>query len=247
LRGNYSGLTGSDISDGGINAPRNSPNDSRAFDEPYFQFDSHGRAVNGLLPTDRPHTFKATGLYTLPRIPWVTRNSITLGGFQYWYSGTPLTSYMSVGASGGYPVNVEGRGSWVDATADGNGNVTFSAPYQRRTPWYVQTDFHFTDEYKVSSEHEGWRLGFEANISNLFNRKSGLEYVSQINSPNKADFVAPPNSTTVDGSLNYAVLENPYDYKSLTNSQQITLNSQYGRAGLFQTGRQIRLEARFTF
>jgi outer membrane receptor protein involved in Fe transport len=247
LRGNYSGLTGSDISDGGINAPRNSPNDSRAFDEPYFQFDSHGRTTNGLLPTDRPHTFKATGLYTLPRISFLRQNSITLGGFQYWYSGTPLTTYMSVGASGGYPVNLEGRGYWVDATADGNGNITFGAPRQRRTPWYVQTDFHFTDEYKISSEHEGWRLGFEANISNLFNRKAGLEYVSQLNSPNKADFLAPANYTTPSGSLNYAVLESPYDYKALSNAQQITLNSQYGQPGLFQTGRQMRLEARFTF
>ena len=44
LRGNYSGLTDSDISDGG--GARNSANDSRAFDEPFFQFTSHGTVAN---------------------------------------------------------------------------------------------------------------------------------------------------------------------------------------------------------
>ena len=60
LRGNYTGLTSSDISDG-QQGGRSSPNNSRAFDEPYFQYNSFGGSSSGLLPTDRPNTFKGYG------------------------------------------------------------------------------------------------------------------------------------------------------------------------------------------
>ena len=39
--------------------------DDRAFDEPFMQFDAHGREINGPLGTDRPHTIKAQGFYNL--------------------------------------------------------------------------------------------------------------------------------------------------------------------------------------
>ena len=56
LRGNYTGLTSSDIADG--NGGRNAPNNSRSFDEPMFSWNAQGGSSSGLLPTDRPNAFK---------------------------------------------------------------------------------------------------------------------------------------------------------------------------------------------
>ena len=61
FRGNYTGLTSSDISDGGAGG-RNSPNNSRAFDEPYFQWNARW-FFQRLLPTDRPNTLKGYAYY----------------------------------------------------------------------------------------------------------------------------------------------------------------------------------------
>src|SRR5208337_4646807 len=61
FRGNYTGLTNTDISDGG--GGRNAPNNSRAFDEPFFYYDAAGQPNNGPLATDRPNTFKMDGYY----------------------------------------------------------------------------------------------------------------------------------------------------------------------------------------
>ena len=79
LRGNYTGLTSSDISDG-QQGGRSSPNNSRAFDEPYFQYNSFGGSSSGLLPTDRPNTFKGYGYYELS---WMKKFSTNFGIFQY--------------------------------------------------------------------------------------------------------------------------------------------------------------------
>ncbi len=104
LYGNYSGLTATDLSDGG--AGRNGANTDRAFDEPFMQFDAHGNAINGPLPTDRPHTFKINAYYT----PKFKVLHPTIGLFEQIYSGTPVTSYLSVW---GAPVFPEGRGEYV--------------------------------------------------------------------------------------------------------------------------------------
>ena len=80
LRGNYTGLTNTDISDGG--GGRNAPNNSRAFDEPFFYYDANGTLNNGPLPTDRPNTFKGFGYYELP---WMKKFLTSFGLFQYLY------------------------------------------------------------------------------------------------------------------------------------------------------------------
>ena len=68
LYGNYSGLTATDVSDGG--GARNGANTDRAFDEPFMSYDSHGKLINGPLATDRPNTFKAYGYYRLSGGIW---------------------------------------------------------------------------------------------------------------------------------------------------------------------------------
>lgn len=245
LRGNYSGLTSTDIADGG--GARAAPNNNRAFDEPFFQFDAHGRPDNGKMPTDRPNTFKAIAYYRLTSFKKFETN---LGLFQQIYQGTPLTSYMDVnGSAGSYPTNVEGRGKWMNVTQDAAGNLIFGTPYVKRTPMYVQSDASFIEAYRVSPSHEAWRLQFEANFTNLFNHKAPTVIQGHINSSNSARYILPVGSTA--GTPNYGLLESGYDYQNLANNQTtpgpIVENGQYGKATSYQAGRTIRMEAKFVF
>jgi hypothetical protein len=147
FRGNYTGLTSSDISDGQAGG-RSSPNNSRAFDEPYFSYNSFGGSSSGLLPTDRPHTFKGYAYYELSEGKHATSD---FGIFQYLYSGSPITSYLDVGAGGGaWAVQAWDRGKYVNVTQDATtGAFTIGNPYTRRTPWYTQTDFNLQQNYKL--------------------------------------------------------------------------------------------------
>ena len=249
LRGNYSGLTSTDIADGG--GARAAPNNNRAFDEPFFQFDAHGRTDNGKLPTDRPNTFKAVAYY---RIKTFQRFETNVGLFQQIYQGTPLTSYIDVnGTSGSYPTNVEGRGKWMDVTQDASGNLIFGTPYVKRTPMYVQSDASFIEAFKVSSTHEAWRLQFESNFTNLFNQKAATVIQGHINSSNSGNFILPQGSSA--GTPNYGLLESGYDYQTLANNptgntltnKPLVENGLYGVATSYQTGRTIRMEAKFVF
>ncbi|WP_263385141.1 TonB-dependent receptor [Granulicella arctica] len=243
LRGNYSGLTATDTSDGG--GARLSPNDNRSFDEPFFQFTSHGTPFNGLLATDRPHTAKGDLYY---RISYLRRHETSIGLLQQLYSGSPLSTYEDVaGTAGSYPTYVEGRGKFVPATLGAGNSIVFGTPVLRRTPIFAQSDVSLTHTYKVSDQHENWRLGFEANFLNLLNTKHAVEYNTHLNTSNLGSFVAPPGYADAKGNLQYGVLESPYDYQGLSNSQNITLNSSYGLPTTFQAGRSIRLKGKFTF
>jgi hypothetical protein len=178
LRGNYTGLTSSDISDG-QQGGRSSPNNSRAFDEPYFQYNAMGGSSSGLLPTDRPNTFKGYGYYELS---WLKKFSTNFGIFQYLYSGTPMTSYLDNGANSGgaWAVQAWDRGKWVDASQDPTtGFVTLSAPRTRRTPWYIQSDFNLTQNFKLT---ESKSISFEFIATNLFNQRSVTVFNQDITS-----------------------------------------------------------------
>lgn len=241
LRGNYSGLTSSDLSDG---AGRVDPNNNRSFDEPYFSYTAYGKAFNGLLATDRPHTFKAFGSYNLPWKKWGSSN---IGLFQQVFSGTPLSTYMDVGAWGGYPVYVEGRGKWVDVTADPTtGLWSFSAPRTKRTPSFSQTDLRFATDFKLSQKNEQQVLSFEFNITNLFNQRSVLEYTSQMNTNNDSTAIS-VNDVTINSAADYATYMKPYDYKTLVNQQSVILNSLYGKPLAYQSNRAIRLRIGYAF
>jgi len=266
LRGNYAGLTSTDLADGG--GGRNSPNNSRAFDETYFMFDSYGRASNGLLATDRPNTFKGYAYYQLNE---GKRATTTLGIFQTMYQGSPLSSFIDVGgcdAGCDYdPVYVEGRGKFAEITQAPDGTLTVGAVHVRRTPWYLQSDFNFGQEFKVNKDNERHVVGFDATISNLFNQHSALSYGTEINSINNSTYLA-PNGIGQDweGSATaYSTYEHPYNWKNTLNSNYtinlspttglptgtsplpITLNSMYGKAIAFQAARTIRLSVHYTF
>ena len=265
LRGNYTGLTSSDISDG-QSGGRSSPNNSRAFDEPYFQWNSFGGSSSGLLPTDRPSTFKGYAYYELG---WLKKFTTDFGIFQYAYQGSPITSYLDVGAGGGgWPVQAWDRGNFVDVTQDPTtGFVTIGNPHVQRTPWFTQTDFSLQQNYKVT---ESKLLTFTANFTNLLNQRAVTAYNADITSlavGNQYITLLPTGPTLCtaqpiasfhgtcyigDGDPFYAAAERPYSVQDQINNFKgrgvsAALNSAYHTPVYYQLSRNIRLGVKFTF
>ncbi len=250
LYGNYSGLTATDVSD---SIGRNGANTDRAFDEPFMSFDASGKVINGPLPTDRPNTFKAYGYYNLK---WWKFNTL-VGAYQQLYSGTPLSSYISVW---GAPVFVAGRGEFVNVTRDpATGNWITGNTTAARTPLFSQTDFSLVQEMHVSKTNEKLVAAFEANISNIFNQHSpvfinqNLIRTSGLN-PDRcgtATTAACPDVASANAGFNYgALMTQGYDYingAGGANAQARTLNSSYGLPFGWQNPRTMRFKFRFTF
>jgi hypothetical protein len=275
LWGNYTGLTSSDEADGG--GGRNSPNNSRSFDEPQFSWNDNGGSSSGLLPTDRPNTLKGYTYYTLN---WAHKFSSDFGIFQVFYQGSPESSYMDVGnafpsglTGGAFPTYVADRGKFLPITQDPtSGLITVGAPVSQRTPWYVQTDFNFQQSYRIS---ETKLVSFSATVQNLFNQRSVTSVEENITSGFAANYAAPfpitggacsgnqnvlpPSSTlpctTSDGTPFYAASFHPYNISNLLNNAAVTnstggpatVASGYGLPNRYQLGRTIRLSVKFTF
>jgi hypothetical protein len=260
FRGNYTGLTSSDMSDGGLGG-RNSPNNSRAFDEPYFSWNDNGGSSSGLLPTDRPNKFKG---YTYYELAEGKHTSTDFGLFQYFYQGSPVSSYVDAGysysgvGSGGWDVYPVGRGKWVDVSQDPTtGAFTVGNPYTRRTPWYIQSDFNLTQNYKLG---ESKVVSFTATFTNLFNQHSVTAYNEQIDSGAEAQFLAPGGNFIINGISWYAAAMTPWASAGPAGNLQSQLNtpfifsgaplalsSQYGQPQFYQLSRNIRLGVKFTF
>jgi hypothetical protein len=273
LWGNYTGLTSSDQADGG--GGRNAPNNGRAFDEPFFSWNANGGSSSGLLPTDRPSTFKGYAYYDLG---WMRHFTTQLGIFQVLYQGSPLSSYLDAGFSfpsgfnvpnvgGGFPVDVVNRGKWVNVTQDPNtGAITVGSPFTRRTPWYNQTDFNLTQNYKIS---ESKTVGFSATIINLLNERAVTQLQGNISSGFNSNDInigtcGPRACKLSDGIPFYIAAFQPYNFAAALNSAPtsvscpttqnpggvcgpLTVTSGYGQPNRYQAGRAIRLGVRFTF
>jgi hypothetical protein len=247
LYGNYSGLTATDISDGG--AGRNGANADRAFDEPFMSFDAHGKAIDGPLGTDRPNTFKFYGYYNLK---WWKFNTM-IGGYQQIYSGTPLSSYISVW---GAPVFVEGRGKMVDLTRDpATGNWIAGNIHDARTPMFNQTDLSVSQEFNVSKTSERMKARVSLDCLNCLNNHSPTfidQNMIRTSGINPAQCGTPGTACTpvmADAAgFDYASIMNKgYDYIGLANSQGRTLNSRYGMPYGWQTRRNLRFQLTFVF
>ena len=169
FRGNYTGLTSSDLADGGYGG-RNAPNNSRAFDEPYFSYNSMGGSSSGLLPTDRPNALKGYAYYQLGFLKKFTTD---FGIFQTVYQGTPNSTYIQgVGLPAAYdfPVYVFNRGKWADVSQDPNtGAITLGNPRTYRNPWYIQSDFNIQQSYKIG---EAKAVSVGATFTNLFDQRA---------------------------------------------------------------------------
>ena len=257
LRGNYTGLTSTDLADGGYGG-RNSPNNSRSFDEPYFSWNDSGGSSSGLLPTDRPNTFKGYAYYELPWTKVSNKLSTDVGIFQYFYQGSPVTTYLDIGYGGSaWPVDPVNRGNWVDVSQNpATGLITVGSPQVLRTPWYMQSDLNFTQNYKLSEQKV---LSFTATFANLFNQHSVTAYNEQIDTGNGFTFGAPNGTFIGNGVPFYANAMSPYSLSAVLNSplqnQDIlfggtspqTVNSLYKTPLFFQLSRTIRLAVKFTF
>ena len=249
LWGNYSGLTSTYLGDAG--GGRNSPNNSRAFDEPMFSWGANGQSSSGLMPTDRPHAFKGWTYYTVNE---GRHNATDIGLFSYLYSGTAQTSYADVGFAfpGAFPTLIAGNGKWVDVSQNPTtGAITVGNPRVYRTPWYAQSDLSVGHSYKFK---EAMNIRFSVTATNLFNRRATTAYNSQIDSNFSSQFIAPGGFNIGNGGQFYSAAEHPYDVQALLNNAPTTagtgpatLSTQYGKPYLFQLSRNIRLGLRFTF
>jgi len=245
LYGNYTGLTATDLSDGG--AARNGANTDRAFDEPFMQFDAHGGVINGPLPTDRPNTFKLNAFYN-PR--WKVF-APTIGLYEQIYSGSPLSSYESVW---GAPVFVEGRGKFVSMTRDTTtGNWVPGSVSDARTPRFSQADISIFQDFHVSKTNERLVARVGGDCINCFNQhsvtviNSNLIKTGSINPFQCGGSVSCTTVTDQNAGFNYGSVLKGYDYLGQSNSQGRTLNGLYGMAQGWQGPRYLRFQVRFTF
>jgi hypothetical protein len=244
LWGNYTGLTTTQQIDGGITG-RNSPNTTRAFDEPLYYFGADGKSNAGPLPTDRPNALKGYVYYTLP---WKGKtNTTTLGIFQVAYQGSPVATWADVGLGVGSPI--EGTyifgSKFANATTDSSGNLILGNVADRRTPWYTQTDLNLGHSIKVNKNNEAQVLSFNATFTNLFNQHAVTAYWAGLNS----DFFP---SALFDGGIFggaafYQQVETGYNAQAAIAGSSVPLNSQYGQPNLWQISRKIRLGVQFTF
>jgi hypothetical protein len=253
FRGNYAGLTSSDLGDGG--GGRNAPNNSRAFDEPYFSWNALGSSSSGLMATDRPSTMKGYVYYDLP---WARRMTTDFGVFQTYYEGTPLTSEIDVGYSyagqPAFPTDIVNRGKWIDVTqSPATGVITVSPPYVKRTPNYTDTDFNFKQSMKLGDARS---ISFDATFTNILNQHAVVANWQNIDSDyNGNNFLMPQGLFIGYGLDFYSAAMSKYDYTQAMNngnfngtgSGPITVNSQYGKPYEYQQSRNIRLGLHITF
>ncbi len=245
LWGNYTGLTTTDQIDGGTTG-RNSPDTTRAFDEPFYYFGANGKSTNGPLPTDRPNTFKGNAYYS---IPWKGMTT-TFGLFQVAYQGSPMSSFTDVGLSNGSTpfeaTYIFGRGQWVNVSG-AQGAVAFSNPYSRRTPWFTQTDFNIGHSIKVNKDNEHQVLSFQGTLTNLLNQHSVVSYWQGFNSNYFTSQFFPSAQNVFGGAAFYQAAETGYDPVAAANSSGLIKNNNYGQPNLWQLSRNIRLGVKFTF
>jgi hypothetical protein len=245
LWGNYPGLTTTDQTDGGITG-RNSPDTTRSFDEPFYYFAASGKTSDGPLPTDRPNVFKGQVYYS---IPWWKHQTTTVGLFQQFYQGSPVSSWIDLlhGESNGGPYEatyIYGRGNWVDVTTDAAGNITLGTPRARRTPWFTQTDFNVGHLVKIG-DHQS--VKFAASAINVLNQRAVTAYWAAIDSMNFSAALQPGGNNLYTGAGLYQATETGYDPQALINVDGVVKHSQYGQPYLYQLARNVRFEVHYSF
>jgi len=203
--GNYAGLANSD------EAGRSQPNVSRAFDQPYGNFDQNGNNVYGLLATDRPHVFKFYGNYDYR---WKT-GTTSFGVQQLAYSGTPLSSEVIAFV----PVFYNGRGDLG------------------RTPVFTQTDLRVAHIIKLSERVEAI---FDANITNLFNQGIVTGVTTRIHRNGSISVGAPGHGNTLTDQQFFNGFDVLSRIQSPT-SGSLALNPIYNLPSGYQGIREIRL------
>jgi hypothetical protein len=242
LRGNYAGLSNTDITDG--NGGRHDPNNNRAFDLPTMWFDANGKYDDGPLPTDRPHTGKVFGYY---RLKWLGMETL-LGAQQYAFQGSPLSTCLPVVGTSSACEWAEGRGNWVRLGRDSAGNIVSNGIiHNARTEPYFQTDFSIQHSIAVNKNRENQRLSFEANIGNLFNQRAVVAVYE--NTFQGSGLISTSRAARFPGDpgVDWNSLMRGFDYIQASNAQKLILFNRYGQPNVFQAARSVRLAVRFVF
>jgi hypothetical protein len=263
LRGNYAGLTNSDPTDG--NGGRHSPNNGRAFDIPTMPYLPSGKIDDGPLSTDRPHTAKVQGYYMQKWFGMETNVGIIQSAFQ----GSPISSCLPVVGTASSCQWAEGRGNFVKFTRDSatGSFVKAGVVHDARTDPFFQTDLVVNHAIKVSKQHEGMRLVFEANAYNILNQHAAVSYNEVVSAGSLVISPARMSRFSGDPNMDWGKIMNGYNYmdalngtgafagtitqvgatKPTTIQAPMTLANRYGMPTIFQTARQFRLAVRFQF
>jgi hypothetical protein len=249
LRGNYAGLTNTDPTDGTFG--RHSPNNSRLFDLPTMPYLPSGKADDGPLSTDRPHTATAYAYYNLR---WAKHMETHLGVTQFAFQGTPVNTCLAVVGTTSACQWAEGRGNYVQLSRNADGSISKGDVMQDvRTAPLVQTDLNFTH---IIPFQERYKLAFEANIQNVFNHRAETAVREFVNI-SSSNIISPTRASRFPGDpqVDWGKVMNGYNYVDALNGagafagvqSPLTLSRQYGMPYLFQQARNIRLALRFTF
>ncbi len=194
LFGNYSGLASSD------ETGRNAPNVNRYFDLPTIAYDGFGKLSNGLLPTDRPNTFKLFGGYRFNYGLFSKRMETEFGISQYIYQGTPISTTVNIETIG----TVDEVSDFAPSFINGRGDLG-------RTPVYTQSDLVITHRFRVT---EGVSLRFQFNVLNLFNEANVLD---------RSGALIRTSSATVSAGNEYNASAANVQYEAPTYNQAVAL------------------------
>lgn len=233
LEGNYSGLASADENG------RTSPNVNRFFDLPPLGFNANGEPDNGVLPTDRPHVFKAYGGYSFN---WGGNdtNRTTVSAFTSIQSGVPLTTIYNLYSLGTTILNFRGD--------------------LGRTEMFTETDLGISHRYKFGRDNR-FTLEPYIDIRNLFDEANVLSIDNNISATN---FTATNLSSAAAGCTTcgseLAVFDTLFNGGGI---QQFVLNylaaqdvlanrtngtrASYGQPNVYQGPRTTRFGFRFFF
>jgi hypothetical protein len=139
-KGNYGGLYSSD--EGG----RQGPNVDRYFDLWFERYDLHGRPLDGILPSDRPHYFKVYGSYSFPF-------GLTAGIVGYGRSGLPRTTAISFNDMTIFPDGYFDTG--------------------KRMPFLFTADLYLEYNLRIAGKYS---LQLNATVNNVTNAKTITAY-----------------------------------------------------------------------
>jgi hypothetical protein len=186
---------------------RVSPNVGRNFDYPLMSFDERGQPVYGVLPTDRTHQLKAQFVYDFDF-------GTTLGLNWFGASGIPRTRVAPFIPGHSYAVQYWGRNS------DGR------MPFVNRLDLYLQHQVRLNDRL---------RLAFSANVINLFDQATAINYFQ--------DELLPGQPVAVDETEFYAGI----DTQALIEEQGLRRDPRFLMDLEYQEPRSIRLGVKLTF
>ena len=187
---------------------RVSPNVGRLFDYPLMAFDQWGNPSYGPLPTDRTHQLKAQFIYDF-------KFGLS-AGLNWWGStGIPRTREVAWNPSSGYTLQYEGRNS------DG------------RLPFLNQVDLYLQQQVRLGGSKS---LVFSANVSNLFNQDTAVNYFQTLNASGQV--VDVPETT---------ILYEGADFNKLIAEQEMPTDPRFMKDSAYQSSRSIRLGVKFYF